>query len=342
MTDAVQTNQPGRRDRIGYIDFLKVIGLAGVIVAHTGPPEWVMMLRNFDVPLMVILSAMVTGDSYERHKRAGGGALSFYVARFKRIVFPTWIFLTLYFLVRLALSGQPYSAEYYLNSFLLTLYGIDYVWVMLIYLYSALLIPLFSRLKLSSRVMALVVLLYALYEAAYYLRIGDDVPLVENTFYQIIPYGALTWLGYNYPRMKEKHRTAILIGAAAVFVALGLLYWHLFGTPQNVQVAKKPPRLYYLSYGVMWAFALLGFFRRHQWPVFKHRFVRYISSHSIWIYLWHIVGMDLYDTLNLPQHWLVRFFAVSVFSMLMVIFVNLVLDVIERGRPRAALKYLRN
>ena len=45
--------------RIGYIDFLKVIGLAGIVAAHTGPPGWVIMLRCFDVPLMVILSAML-------------------------------------------------------------------------------------------------------------------------------------------------------------------------------------------------------------------------------------------------------------------------------------------
>ena len=40
--------------RINYIDFLKFIGLTGIFAAHVGSPKWLMMLRNFDVPFMVI------------------------------------------------------------------------------------------------------------------------------------------------------------------------------------------------------------------------------------------------------------------------------------------------
>lgn len=27
-------------DRIDYIDFLKTLGLTGIIIAHVGPPNW--------------------------------------------------------------------------------------------------------------------------------------------------------------------------------------------------------------------------------------------------------------------------------------------------------------
>lgn len=48
-----------RQTRMGYIDFLKFIGLTGIIIAHVGSPDWLMMLRNFDVPFMVILSSIL-------------------------------------------------------------------------------------------------------------------------------------------------------------------------------------------------------------------------------------------------------------------------------------------
>ena len=55
--------------RIGYVDFLKFIGLTGIILAHVGSPSWLMMLRSFDVPLMVILSSMLGKKSFEKYLR---------------------------------------------------------------------------------------------------------------------------------------------------------------------------------------------------------------------------------------------------------------------------------
>lgn len=35
--------------RISYIDFLKFVGLTGIIIAHINPPSWTILLRSFDV-----------------------------------------------------------------------------------------------------------------------------------------------------------------------------------------------------------------------------------------------------------------------------------------------------
>ena len=56
--------------RIEYVDFFKVLALFCIFLAHVGPPEWVIALRCFDVPLMVILSAMLGERSYARKKAA--------------------------------------------------------------------------------------------------------------------------------------------------------------------------------------------------------------------------------------------------------------------------------
>lgn len=56
-----------------YIDFLKLVGLFCIILAHVGPPAVVMQLRNFDVPLMVILSGMLAANSQHLDKSELGG-----------------------------------------------------------------------------------------------------------------------------------------------------------------------------------------------------------------------------------------------------------------------------
>ena len=53
--------------RIAYIDFLKFVGLTGIIIAHVGSPDWMMMARSFDVPLMVILSSILGVNSYKKY-----------------------------------------------------------------------------------------------------------------------------------------------------------------------------------------------------------------------------------------------------------------------------------
>ena len=55
-----------------YIDFLKTLGLFCIILAHVNAPGFVMQLRNFDVPLMVILSGMLAATS-NRVKNTWGG-----------------------------------------------------------------------------------------------------------------------------------------------------------------------------------------------------------------------------------------------------------------------------
>lgn len=45
-------------ERNPYIDFLRAFGLLLLFVAHTNPPALLHALRTFDVPLMVVVSAI--------------------------------------------------------------------------------------------------------------------------------------------------------------------------------------------------------------------------------------------------------------------------------------------
>lgn len=231
--------------------------------------------------------------------------IDYYISRVKRLVIPTWIFLLFYFLYSFIVTGQIASIKYYIDSFLLTRYGIGYVWIILIYLYSAMLIPVFAKLKLSSKGFIIVCAAYILYEIAYYYKLGLSgssfiKDFIDTTFYYIIPYGVLTYLEYNYFKMKNRTKLIIALVSYIVFISLAVYYRSALGSFQLVQIAKYPPRLYYLSYGVGCSFALLILCEKKNLKIYGNMVIRFIASHSMWIYLWHILVLDIYGRLKLP------------------------------------------
>lgn len=329
-------------NRINYIDFLKFVGLTCIITAHVGSPNWVMMLRSFDVPLMVILSAILAEQSYRRFEENSLQVKDYYFSRIKRLVLPTWIFLLLYFVLRFIAKGELLEVKYYIASFSLTRYGIGYVWIILIYFYSALLVPLFSKLKLSIKCVIGIIIVYVLYEIIYYLKIGVNYYFLDTTVYYIIPYGILTYLGCNYCQMRERTKYLIAIVSFFSFSVLFVYYWITSGSPQLVSIAKYPPRMYYLGYGITCSFGLLLLCERCNFKVFDKFLIRYISMHSMWIYLWHILVLDLYRFLKLPEIWYIKLFVVYGISIVIVLVVNKCLDLINRKQKMGFIKYLRD
>jgi peptidoglycan/LPS O-acetylase OafA/YrhL len=337
----MNTEEKVLADRIRYIDFLKFIGLTAIIVAHVGSPNWLMAIRSFDVPFMVILSAILGERSFRKFENNPTGPWRYCISRVKRLVFPTWIFLVIYFGVYFVLTGKFFDWKYYLSSFALTRYGIGYVWVILVYLYSALLIPLYSKIKLSKYGMFGIAVIYILYELAYYFQIGVDNKFLDTTFYYLVPYGVLTYLGYNYRHIEKKQKGIIVVAALAIFVGLGIYYWLKCGNPQLVQIAKYPPRLYYLGYGVAVSFLLLLICENWDLKIYGNAVIRFVSKNSMWIYLWHILVLTAYGFLKLPKVWYVKLPIVYIGAVSVVLLVNKILDVIEKKKTITVFKYLR-
>lgn len=92
----------------------------------------------------------------------------------------------------------------YIASFCLTRYGIAYVWIILIYIYCAILTPLYSRIKISKKTVFGLAVIYIIYELAYELRIGVENKLIYTTFYYIVPYGILAFIGYYFCYVKRE------------------------------------------------------------------------------------------------------------------------------------------
>lgn len=324
--------------RIKYIDFLKFVGLTGIIIAHCGSPNLLVMLLSFDVPLMVILSSLLGEGSFKKYKNNELSVGKYFISRVKRLVIPTWIFLTLYFFISILITGKFQSIDYYIYSYFLTRYGFGYVWIFLIYLYSSLLIPLFDKINLSLKGVIIVVGLYILYEFMYWFQIGTNSIVINTTLFQIIPYGVLTYLGYNYQKMKRKTKIIISILSLLTFIILFFTYWYVNGQFLLVQAVKYPPRIYYLSYGVGLSFTLLLICEKYKLKIYENPLIRYVSIHSMWIYLWHILVLRFFGFL---ENWYIKLLIVYITTLLIVYFVNKILDLLEKNKKIHIFKYLR-
>ncbi|MEG2847765.1 MAG: hypothetical protein RR904_03200 [Bacilli bacterium] len=137
------------KNREFEIDCIRVIGLFCIILAHIPRvPLPIMAFRRFDVPLMVTLSGYLFSKTTLSKKDKNIDILKYFYSRVSRLVYPTWIFLTIFFLGTFVFSNYfslkfiPFSTI--ARSYLL-IDGIGYVWIIRIYLIVGVLGPFLNK-----------------------------------------------------------------------------------------------------------------------------------------------------------------------------------------------------
>lgn len=103
--------------RIKKIDILKTIGLICIILAHVNPPNIIFQLRNFDVILMIMISASLFFDKKFEFNRKN--YKEYLAKRVKRLLLPTWLFLSIFFIISKLFSLSNYNFEIILDSYIL-------------------------------------------------------------------------------------------------------------------------------------------------------------------------------------------------------------------------------
>ena len=203
-----------------WIDVLRGIGLLCIILAHVGPPGILFQIRNFDVPLMVL----VAGSScvVSLHNRKKFEYFKYVKNRFVRLVIPAWIFLLTFFIfaffASLVLNKPfPFTVRSVISSFLL-LSGIGYVWIIRVFFIVALIAPFtmyLYKLKInkSKYIYMMMFVIYFLYEIL--IRIDPDLGLFGNfllkqVVYMAVPYGIIFIIG---TRMYEASNGVVLRAA---------------------------------------------------------------------------------------------------------------------------------
>lgn len=284
------------RDR--QLDFLRFLGLVLIVLAHIEPPSWLFQLRNFDVPLMVLVSGASFALSFRQESYK-----AYLWKRVKRLLFPVWLFLAVYFVGQGVAASLGWAAAPMPKKVMETFFlsgGLTFIWVVRVFLLVALAAPWIVR-KMGSE---------ACSDKAFFVRwgavyLGYELLLAvlgpqdrgigkvfENTVLYLVPYGLLFALGLRWKTFSRRQIDGIISLAIGVFG--GLAFYHFQRTNGFVptQEFKYPPSAYYLSYaiavsGVVWRLSSIG-------PrLVENKLVAFMAQNSLWIYLWHIPFLEI-------------------------------------------------
>ncbi|MBK82508.1 MAG: hypothetical protein CMD81_01565 [Gammaproteobacteria bacterium] len=288
-------------------DLMRLLGLVIIMVAHASPPAWLFQLRNFGTPLLVLGSGLTYALIFSKRKM---DLKSFYAKRVKKLVIPVWFFLSFFFVfsyVVYSLGGgvELFSFREIVGSYALV-GGIGFVWVFKIYLFLALITPfvLFYNKVIVSNIVyfSSIVLLYFLYELTYFSSreylVGVVADFVDAFVFTLVPYALIYLYAFRLPFLNKRHVLFVAFLSLSVFLFM-LCYKYvdtgLFVATQNF---KYPPTLYYLSYAFFCVNILYLFVSGLIIPDGGFsRVLVWLSTNSLWIYLWHIFAFYVWKYL---------------------------------------------
>lgn len=309
------------------IDFLKAIGVCLIILAHTTIPEVVSQFRSFDVPLMVIISAILANRTYK-----SGNTLQYIKKRFIRLIIPTYIFLIVFFMIMLVFQRNNLTLELIVNSFLLQKNdSIGFVWIILVYFMCAILIPFINKINIKkTKNIICIFIIYITYEILAYFKIGFEYNIWYSIFYYIIPYGIITIIGYNYEKLTKKEKITLLVGnfiVNIIFLLINLLVNNKYVLYTDY---KYPPTIYFLTYGIVVSIVLLEIVQNTDFKIYKSKFVEFIAQNSLWIYLIHILVLKIIENTVGEVNWVIQYMVIIMITLLSVLIKNKIINNLEK------------
>ncbi len=277
------------------IDILRFIGLALIILAHSGVGGIFFQARNFDVPLMVLISGLSFQLAFKSEPYS-----EYLIKRIMRLVLPVWIFLTFYFLISYLIdpNNSQLNSKTISESYLF-LGGIGYVWIIRVFLLVALIAPFIYSISHKQpsnfKFMSIVAIVYISYELLYafisHQEGGIFSVFFEATVFYMLPYAVVFSIGLRLPLLARRGVFVFLGLMLLVFITLGYLYYNEEGKLIVTQLYKYPPRAYYLSYAIF--VSLLAWIYIDSIILVLNKvkllsLIDFAGRNTIWMYLWHI------------------------------------------------------
>ena len=315
------------------IDLLRCIGTLLVILCHAGPGETINAWRSFDVPLMVMISGASFYLSYH-----DTDYLHYIIKRFKRLVLPVWVFLTIYIpaeeVMRLKLGKHLIDWKEILSSYAL-IEGISYVWIFRVFFLMACISPLLLKAnkKLGSKkYLLLLFVIYLLYEPLVsFVADKNSVffEALELIVVYAIGYGLICGVGISMYEMSRIERLGIYTICAALIAAM------LYRDGVSVSsIIKFPPRTLYIAGGILVSMLLWRLFDIPIFNMLKNcKVTQWVSKNSMWFYLWHIVPVRMACSGGisfLNNSWVVRYVFIIATAFVFAVVHNLVLKIISK------------
>lgn len=195
---------------------------------------------------MILVSAFLGLKS-----RKSEELMPYLIKRFKRLVLPTWIFVSFFLFLKLCLGNFDLGFKGVLETYALSNYGMGYVWIIRIYFIVAMLIPLYKSLSnrfSEIQILVFSLMLFVLYEILCHAGMFEN-KLLDYLVAYFIPCFLLLVLAKKIFE-NNKWNDAVTIISLLIFLVYGFYLFRENGHLVQTQNYKYPFQLYYLSYGV--------------------------------------------------------------------------------------------
>lgn len=322
----------GKSRDLSY-DILRWLALTGIILVHSKPTLFWAQIRSFDVPLMVLVSAICFTGS-----EGGGKIKEYYKKRFVRLILPSWVFLTAYFTICYFIGVEISIKKVFMCYTLTTGW---YFWIIRILVVMAIIAPWlikYTRGIKRQQLLWICVLLLLLTEVL--------ANVSDNYFYKIVvmcmPYMVYYILGINLSRFSRKNVEYAGCFLIALYMIIAACLYINAGEYIPTSKFKYPPQIYYTSYALgLSAFLYLC---RNRIVIALRSiglldFAAFVGSHTFWIYLWHIPMVDYmsirYDA---PVTFFTVYFSSILITYMQTILVNRICTSVENPTFRKNLK----
>lgn len=306
------------------IDLLRAIGILLIILAHVEAPFIIKQIRIFDVILLVVISGYV----YKEPK----DYIKYIYKRVERLVFPTWLFLTVFFLglflvekiLKIEVGGL--NRDTIISSYTFW-WGIGFVWIIRIYLGVAILGPIVLK-KLSFNRL---ILCYLILEAFIVIILKNIAIGTLNRGIELLPYILVFCYGNL---LKQK-----LIPLKRVTYFLGLLIILFIFRKASIDIGsfKYPPRLIYIWYGLFISNILFSTKDKLIKIILKFeylkKFIEYIGKLTMWLYLIHIgvYYIILFIKKRIVLNWKIEYLMLILLSLGILFIKDIVLKNFEKS-----------
>ena len=291
------------------LDVLRVIGILGIVIAHTNPPPWLFQARNFGVPTMAMLAGAVHGLSQRRRPEP----LHRYLGRrVVQLIVPVWTFLAVAFPLLFALGlvtgrGAPFDLEAVTGAFATTKGTPFNLWVVRSFLLCSLTAPVWWAaarwLPRAGARLAILPVVWAGYELVAMTWLAGDRSdaLTRILVEEVLFFGGAFGICFGFGMyLWDLSRRQLVGTAVALAVALGA-FFVVHGDVVATQAWKYPPQLPYLAYAGAVGITLLLVLRAGAGGVTPalatNPVVRLVAASSLWVFLWHGFWQEVWDLL---------------------------------------------
>jgi peptidoglycan/LPS O-acetylase OafA/YrhL len=296
-----------KKQRNNTIDMLRGLSILVMIYIHTSTwytstsafMLWSWDLTHFAVPAFVFCSAYLFFLK-DRLPSSFGSFLGYIWKRLKRLIIPFYIFFAILLVILFFLKPETISWKYIYSTMLL-LGGRDESWLVLLFTYLMILLPIIGYLYHKARwlfilygVVALtssISLLFYPYEGNYRL-------------FMWIPWSVIAYFAWALAKGPKKSIFYVLVTIifGSIFASL---YFYFVSIDQSTILTKHkyPPNIFYLSFGMMVITALFGLLER--FPLREslvEKSIQFFSLHSYSIFFIHTLVIVVLNLTIKPQN----------------------------------------